>query len=329
MSDKALWIEILSRHGEVVQRHRVDADEVRVGRAYDNQIILDDPYVGAHHARIVRDATGELIAEDLGSANGLFEDGSTQSVRRIVLGGDRPIRIGATRVRVRDASYAVVEERRFTQRARGWQIVMALGVALVTLQLLSTWLSQVGEPKLADYAGPVVAVCSVALVWAGMWAILARIFSGNVRFRRNLIVALSGMLVLMILFELSEYGAFALSRRELMAYRYVGLWLLLALFTFLHLRIIGVSHLRLKASAVAFIAVTAIAMQTLFNVRDRANADRQHFVRALKPPVLRLAAPESESAFFAKAADLKKALERARRQQPPEGDEPADYGDED
>jgi hypothetical protein len=329
LSDKAFWIEILSRHGEVVQRHRIDADEARIGRAYDNQIILDDPHVGAHHARVVRQASGELIAEDLGSANGLFEDESRQSVRRIVLSGDRPIKIGATRVRVRDANYAVVAERQFTQRSRGWQIVMALGVAVVALQLVATWLGQVGEPRLADYAGPVVALCSVAVVWAGMWAILARIFSGNVRFRRNLLVALSGLLVLMVLLEVSEYGAFALSRRELVTYRYAGLWLVLALFTFLHLRVIGVSHLRLKASAVALIAVIGIAMQTLFNLRDRAAMDRQHFVRALKPPALRLARPESESAFFAQAADLRKALERARRQQPPEGDEPTDYGDED
>ena len=270
-----------------------------------------------------------MIAEDLGSANGLFEDESRQSVRRIVLSGERPIKIGTTRVRVRDANYAVAAERQFTQRSRGWEIVATVSAAVVALTLLSTWLGQVGEPRLADYAGPVVAVCAVALVWTGMWAILARIFSGNLRFRRNLLVAMSGLLILMMLFEISDYGAFALSRRELVTYRYVGLWLVLALFIFLHLRVIGVSHLRLKASAVAFIAVIGIAMQTLVNIRDRAATDRQHFVRALKPPVLRLARPESESAFFAQAADLRKALERARRQQPPEGDEPTDYGDED
>ena len=329
MADKAFWIEILSRHGEVVQRHRVEADEVRIGRAYDNQIILDDPYVGAHHARVIREATGELIAEDLGSANGLFEDESRQSVRRLALSGERPIRIGATRVRVRDANFAVAEERRFAQRSQGWSLVIALSGAVVGLQLLATWLGQVGEPRLADYAGPVVAVCAVALVWAALWGILARIFAGNVRFRRNLLAALSGLLIVMLLVQATEYGAFALSWRQLVTYRYVGLWLVIALLIFVHLRIIGVSHLRLKASAVALIALTAIAMQTLFNIRDRAATDRQHFVRALKPPLLRLAAPESESAFFAKAADLRKVLERARRQQPPEGDEPADYGDED
>ena len=46
-----------------------------------------------------------LIAEDLGSANGLFDGDSDKRSARLVLDGDRPIRIGRTYLRVRDASY--------------------------------------------------------------------------------------------------------------------------------------------------------------------------------------------------------------------------------
>lgn len=329
MSDRTFWVEILSRHGEVAERHRVDAGEVHIGRAYDNAIILDDPYVAGHHVRVLRDPTGELIAEDLGSANGIFEGDSRESVRRVVLSGNRPIRIGATRVRVRDARHPVAEERQFAQRGRGWPVVIVVSLAVVAFTLISTWVSQIGEPRLSDYAGPVVAVCAIAVAWTGIWAILGRIFSGNVRFRRNLLVGVTGLLALMVFYDASEYAAFALSVRQLVTYRYVGLWLLLAVFTFLHLRIIGASHRRLKASAVALALVIAIGMQTLTNFRDRATSDRQYFVRALKPPVVRVVAPESPSAFFAKAGELRRPLERARLQQPPEGEEPDDYGDED
>ena len=50
---------------------------------------------------------GALIAEDLGSANGLFEGDSDKRSARLALDGDRPIRIGRTYLRVREASYAV------------------------------------------------------------------------------------------------------------------------------------------------------------------------------------------------------------------------------
>lgn len=328
MSDNAFWVEVLSRHGEVAQRHRIEADEVRLGRAYDNQIILDDPYVAAHHVRVARDATGALVAEDLGSVNGLFEGDSNQSVRRAVLGGDRTIRVGATRIRVRDAQHAVTAERRFAPKTWGWHVVVAVSVVIIVVRVVLTWLAQTGEPKLADYAGPLAAIGAAVLTWAGMWAVLGRIFAGTMRFRRNVLVALTGLLTLLIVHELADYGAFAFSLRELTAYRYVGFWLVFALFTFIHLMIISRSHVRLKGAVVALIAGIAIATITVLDAGERANTDRQRFVRTLKPPFLRLVPPESDSTFFARAADLQKVLDRSRSQQPPEEDD-SDYGDDD
>jgi hypothetical protein len=65
-----IWVEILSRHRDVAARVRVMGDEASIGRGYDNDVIVDDPYVAAHHLRVFRDAAGKLIAQDLGSANG-------------------------------------------------------------------------------------------------------------------------------------------------------------------------------------------------------------------------------------------------------------------
>jgi hypothetical protein len=321
------WVEIMSRHGEVIERHRIERGEVRIGRGYDNDIVVDDPYVAACHLRIVRDAGGALIAEDLGSANGVFEGESRRSATRIVLNGEAGVRIGATRLRVREATYAVAAERRFEPRTWGWPIVAALAVAILATQIVSTWLAQISEPKLADYASPVFAICFVLLGWTAVWAILSRIFSGQARFRRNLLVALAGLLVLSVLYELTDYGAFALSRRELTAYRYVGLWLAIGLFAFFHLRMMSSSHTRLKAFAVVALAFAVIGMQTLSNAKSHAATDRQSYVRQLKPPSFRLVAPESEHNFFAASARLKAALEHARTQQP-ESDDDADYGDD-
>jgi hypothetical protein len=328
LPDKAFWVEILSRHGDVAQRHRIDGDEVRLGRAYDNQIILDDPYVAAHHVRIARDPAGMLVADDLGSINGLFEGDSNKSMRHIVLGDDQSIRVGTTRIRVRDAGHTVSAERRFARQTWAWHVVFALSVTIIVVRVVLTWLTQMGDPKIADYAGPLAGIGAAVLTWAGMWSVLGRIFAGAPRFRRNLLVALSGLLTLLIVRELADYGAFSFSLQQLTAYRYVGVWLVLGAFTFIHLMVISTAHLRLKASAVALIVGIAIATFTVLDAGERANSDRQRFVRALKPPFLRLVMPETESTFFARAADLQKALDRSRSQQPPEEDD-SDSGDED
>ena len=72
--EQVIWVEILSRHHDVLERHRCTGPEIRIGRGYDNDVVLDDPYVAPRHLRVFRGATGTLVAEDAGSANGLFTE---------------------------------------------------------------------------------------------------------------------------------------------------------------------------------------------------------------------------------------------------------------
>src|SRR5258708_22168803 len=123
-----IWVEILSRHRGYAARFRTGGPEVRIGRGYDNDVIVDDPYVAARHLRIFRDETGQLLAEDLGSANGTFLDGGKIRLASLILDGGQPIRIGQTYLRVRDLNHAVEPERLAPPQ---WRIVPGgLAVAL-------------------------------------------------------------------------------------------------------------------------------------------------------------------------------------------------------
>jgi len=76
MSDAPKIILTLSS-GEV-RKYSLQMDSVRIGRAADNTIVIDDPGLSAHHAVLHRRIdTFEII--DLGSTNGLEMDG-----RRII-----------------------------------------------------------------------------------------------------------------------------------------------------------------------------------------------------------------------------------------------------
>ena len=106
-----IWVEILSRHRDIAARFRIAAAEARIGRGYDNDVIIDDPYVAARHLRVFRDEAGQLVAEDLGSANGTFLDGGRSRVARTVIDGKHPIRIGQTWLRIREIHHEVERER--------------------------------------------------------------------------------------------------------------------------------------------------------------------------------------------------------------------------
>ena len=161
---ESVWLEILSRHGDVVARHRCAAREMRVGRAYDNDIVLDDPYVAARHLRIFRDERGDWIAEDIGSVNGLFADRDKRRQQRIVLDADRPVRIGHTYLRIRGSAHRVPPERVIETSTGALFIALIVTVAVLGLEALGLWLQETGEPRLPRYVLPLL---TLPLIVAG------------------------------------------------------------------------------------------------------------------------------------------------------------------
>src|ERR1700753_3876922 len=127
-----IWVEILSRQRDVAQRFGIASPEVRIGRGYDNDVIVDDPYVAANHLRVFRDESGSLVAEDIGSANGTFLD-EKKRLSRFVIDGKQSIRIGQTYLRVRDINYAVERERIASPERRISPVVLDAVLGVVAL----------------------------------------------------------------------------------------------------------------------------------------------------------------------------------------------------
>jgi hypothetical protein len=172
-----IWVEILSRHRDVIARVRIAGPEARIGRGYDNDVIVDDPYVAAHHLRVFRDEADQLIAEDMGSVNGTFLDGGKSRQARIVVDGAKPIRIGQTWLRIRAIDHEV-ERERVARPERGilpFLGIAALGGMTLGIYMLKIWLTQTSEPRVSTYLTPSLTIIASVLVWAGLWALLSRV----------------------------------------------------------------------------------------------------------------------------------------------------------
>ena len=48
---------------------------ITIGKANDNEYVVNDPSVSRHHARLTYEKEGHWILEDLGSTNGTFVNG--------------------------------------------------------------------------------------------------------------------------------------------------------------------------------------------------------------------------------------------------------------
>src|ERR1700752_509234 len=106
-----IWVEILSRHRDIASRFRFAGPQVSIGRGYDNDVVVDDPYVAARHLRGFRDDDGRRGSEDLGSTNVIFRGGGMPGLPPLLVNAHRPFRTGPTFLRFREPGHAVEPER--------------------------------------------------------------------------------------------------------------------------------------------------------------------------------------------------------------------------
>lgn len=323
---EAFWIEVLGRHREVVARQRVAGTAVAIGRAYDNDVVLDDPHVAAHHLRIARAPDGTWTAEDLGSLNGLYADGEAKRRERIAVDASTTLRIGHTGLRLRSAAEAVAAELPLRRSAHRWPAALVCIALVFALGLLELWLAETGEPKLIRYLTPLLALAAVVAVWTAAWAVISRVFSGHAQFGRHLLIVGVGLLAYTLIEQIGELGAFALSWPAPARFQYVAAWLLFAAICFAHLRALGPARLPAKAIAVGALAALGITMQSLKLSEWRSTYGQPIILQRLEPPSIRLVGTQNADAFFAGSAALKARLDRARSEEPAAADE--DDGEE-
>jgi len=313
--DEVIWVEVLSRHRGVLSRHRCAADGVRVGRSYTNDVILDDPYVAPEHVQIVRDGEGRLFVEDLGSANGLYAAHGRERLARLALGDEGLFRIGHSLIRVRRSEHAVGPERVFGTQSHAWAAAGALGVLVLAIGTGTLWLGDFGEPKAATYVLPLLGGTILVAVWTALWSIAARIFAGQSRFERNLLIALLGALGLEAVGIASEIGAFGLSWSALANETFIGYLAVVALASIAHLHEINPARTFVSASVVGLLLVGAITVERLIQSEPRFSA-LNSYDRTMLPPSLRLAPVANESSFFTSVEKLRSRVDADRAEAP-------------
>lgn len=78
---------ILKAYGAVIKEIPLDKPRLTIGRRPDNDIVLEDPSVSGHHARIVQVQSVYFI-EDAGSSNGTFANGKRTDRKQLVNGDE-------------------------------------------------------------------------------------------------------------------------------------------------------------------------------------------------------------------------------------------------
>jgi len=316
------FIELLARNGDVLQRQCVDKLPIRIGRGYDNDVILDDDYAAAAHAVVELDAAGRLLLRDLGSRNGIVVSG--RRLQEAELAGDTVVRIGHTPLRVRAADFPVTEEL-LDRTFHGWEGVLPGSVGLVlagAVALLARWLGDTEYFEWARYAEALAGGLAAALLWSGVWAFANRLFGRHARLGRHLFVFGSGAVAVAGYALLGSTLGYAFSAEGFTHYASLVATLLLAAMIYFHLCTIRPQNRVRYGWICAGLAVLCSSLILAGNVQRTGRLSDELYMPVLMPPAVRLSPDHGVDEFMRDVEAMKGPLDRSRGRKP--GDDEID-----
>lgn len=318
-----IFVEQLAPSGEVLERTKVTHLPITIGRAYDNDIILDDPHTAAHHAQIELNQLNELIIADLGSFNGITLTNTRENF--FVINGDKTYRLGHTRLRIRTAEHQVAAEVTDLTNHRWEGLLPAIaGLALLLVTgLVSSWLADLNQGTLSKYLLELVSVFGFAIGWSGVWALFSRLFTGHARFGRHLFIASAGLALLELWEHLSGLIAYAFSWEFLTIYNSHAVIFICAVVLYFHMLTAGNKRPgRLKIYLVALAILGSVITMTKAYQTSNHLSD-ELYMSHIYPPAIRISRDHSLEEFMADMQELKKQVDKERKENPEKDDENA------
>lgn len=306
------FVEIMSRNGEVEQRFRVEQLPIRVGRGYDNDVILDDEHVAARHALVEETADGNIQIRDLDSRNGIRYQGRRQA--HIELTGHTVVRLGQTHVRVRRSSFEVEPEAIDTSNYQweGWRPALAGATMIVALTWTNTWLSQTEGFNLVVYLQAVISVLLAAILWSGIWAAANRLFGRTPRFGRHLFIVASAMTGLQVWNALATFLGFMFSWEWFSRYGSHVEILGLSIAIYLHLSTIKRRYTRRLLMVCLFCSALGSGLILMTHQRNSGSFADEVYMGDLLAPGLHVAQDEDVDHFTQAADRLKAQVDKER-----------------
>jgi len=288
-------VEVCDAEGRCVQLFDVRQWPLRIGRALDNDLVLADPHVAAHHATLELLADGALQLRVGNSRNGArMEPGrgrlTLAAGEQATLPRGARCQLGHSLLRVRRNDDPLADELPLavaTPPAPHWW-TPALGAALLGWWLGSLWLQNTPDGKLLDYLAPTLAAVGALGAWVFGWGLASKLFTGRFVVAPHLRLVLAFALALGALDLLLASVAFALDWPLASAVRPLASTALGAALVAQHLALVVPQRMRWVRAGVAALVVIGLAVQMVTQWQRNDRLLPELYASTLMPPALRL-----------------------------------------
>ncbi len=323
-------VELLDRDGRVRRALPVTQWPLRIGRAIDNDLVLDDPHVAPYHARIEAGDDGLPWLVALPSVNGVQVGRHRLAAgERIRLGGaDAGWTLGTARLRARLAGEVLAPERALRVET-GHRTTILLAIALWAWQLAAQAIRLDPGAKATDWLAPLFGVPASVAAWCLAWALASKLFQQRFDFWSHVAVAVRFLLGIEVAGFVLDWTAATsswdgLSRLGGGVEAAIGVAMIWA-----HARLVLPNRSRALALFAAGAYVVGAGIVVTQNLQRNDRVFSELYSTTLPPPGLLWARPVAPEVFVRDAAALRERLDRSVREAQAENkdDGQADAGD--
>ncbi len=195
--DRLALIEVNERDGRVGHSASVHGWPLTLGRALDNDVVLDDPHVAAHHATLRPDGDGRLWLHVGDTVNGIVVDRTRHPAgARVALpASGATLEIGGLQLRLRLPAETLAAEKPLPVLSRAHLAGPLLaGLVFLLLGLFDHWLSIDPGADAAVWLPVAVGLPIAVAGWCGLWALAAKLFQHRFDFMGHLRIVLPWLL---------------------------------------------------------------------------------------------------------------------------------------
>lgn len=310
-------VEVIDTASHGVRLIDVHEWPLRIGRALDNDLVLPDPHVAAHHATLAPDVDGHLRLSVGDSRNGArIEHGGARTLLRA---GEQALlpalarwHLGHTQLLLRLPQDPVAAELPLTHGPAALPRWLMVGLAVVALLwlLASRWVASDADAKWNDYLVPVLGAGAALFVWCLLWGLASKLFTGRFTPAPHLRLALIFGLALQALDLLLMALAFSLDWPLLSHLRGAAGAVVGAVWLTQHLNQVLPKHTRATAVWVAACTVLGFAAAMVTSWRRNDRLLDELYAPDLMPPAFRLV----RGAPVTRMVDDLRALEQPLRE---------------
>ena len=311
-----LIVEVDDHAQRMRSYYPVEKFPLKIGRGYDNDIILTDPHVCARHLVINRSEQGWL-AEDAGSKNGVHTGDESKKPEAINLVSGDKLQIGKTSLRFLKPDHPVEPARLLSEAGSVVDVLKLLSVvwALLSVLVMVFVFDQYQMSPNKVHFGKLVAdsmvIVAGVVLWVSLWSLLGYVVGRKLFFLYLLAVTVIYIVADLMVENVIDYIAFNMNSTlmaDIMSYVMGGLLLVAMLYASMT-KVLLVSKKRklILANLFAWLVVVVIGFVVYANTPEFNH--NPVYAAELKPPFGRVASSMSLQDFFDQTETMIDAIE--------------------